>query len=168
MYCLHCEYCLHGCEGRTCPECGEAFNPDDPVTFLPERGDRLGLGPRVRWFLSAMFWAGWLYPPLWVASPYVAWLVAWLVLGYRPQPYLDDPKYIAPVVDVFYWLAMLMMIVMPAAFMLGVTAIGLHIVQKRRPLSTAALLGTLFIALWAMAILFLRWDPLRVGDWFMD
>ena len=34
MYCLACEYDLNGLETGNCPECGRAFEPADPDSFL--------------------------------------------------------------------------------------------------------------------------------------
>lgn len=33
MRCKHCRYRLDGLADNRCPECGEAFDPDDPTTF---------------------------------------------------------------------------------------------------------------------------------------
>jgi len=33
MRCKHCNYDLTGLADNRCPECGEAFDPDDPTTF---------------------------------------------------------------------------------------------------------------------------------------
>ena len=41
MYCKRCRYEVRGVESGACPECGRAFDPDDPRTFdpvLPRRG----------------------------------------------------------------------------------------------------------------------------------
>lgn len=32
--CLTCNYALHGLAEPRCPECGRAFDPDDPDTFM--------------------------------------------------------------------------------------------------------------------------------------
>ncbi len=34
MYCISCNFDLRGLPGNTCPECGSAFDPADPATFL--------------------------------------------------------------------------------------------------------------------------------------
>lgn len=57
--CLDCGYRLHGlCEPR-CPECGRAFDPENPNTFLDQQR------PKV-WFhdvKQAGFWVFWAKPP---------------------------------------------------------------------------------------------------------
>lgn len=40
--CLHCSYPLRGLPENVCPECGHAFDPTDPTTYLPKpRAGRL-------------------------------------------------------------------------------------------------------------------------------
>lgn len=36
MFCLACRYALRGLSRNRCPECGAAFDPDDPTTFLAQ------------------------------------------------------------------------------------------------------------------------------------
>ena len=33
IYCRKCGYILHGLLNQTCPECGRAFDPNDPSTY---------------------------------------------------------------------------------------------------------------------------------------
>ena len=35
MHCLDCDYSLHNLSENRCPECGRAFDPDDPTTYRP-------------------------------------------------------------------------------------------------------------------------------------
>ena len=40
MYCKACHYCLWGLEGgRSCPECGSGFDPEDDRSFRREKPD---------------------------------------------------------------------------------------------------------------------------------
>jgi hypothetical protein len=34
IYCKHCGYSLRGIESNECPECGEAFDLDDPASYI--------------------------------------------------------------------------------------------------------------------------------------
>ncbi len=40
MYCRTCKYELKGLQERCCPECGTAFDPNKPATYLRTRHQR--------------------------------------------------------------------------------------------------------------------------------
>ncbi len=123
-------------------------------------------GSSRRWLFLTV--ASWLYPVVLIASFYATWAIAWGMLGHMPRPSLDDPKYINGWVVVPYNITMLLVIAFPAALVGGVFWTAWSGVQRKlRSLTTASAL-TLLMALWIAAITFLRVDPLRVGDWFMD
>jgi len=44
--CLHCNYPLDAIDSTTCPECGRAFDPDDPSTFKRVLSDPVRLTRR--------------------------------------------------------------------------------------------------------------------------
>ncbi len=112
--------------------------------------------------------ATWLYPVVLIASFYATWVIAWGMLGHMPRPSLDDPKYISGWVVVPHDITTLLMIAFPGALAGGVFwTVWSGVQRKLRNLTTASAL-TLLITLWIAAITFLRVDPLRVGDWFMD
>ncbi len=50
MYCLGCQYDLRGLPERRCPECGRAFDPQDPATYL-----KVPTQPRP-YFLLVLIW----------------------------------------------------------------------------------------------------------------
>lgn len=56
--------------------------------------------PRRR--IEVAIWASCLQPVVVLLYLYATWITAWCVLGYRPRPSLDDPKFISPIVDVPY------------------------------------------------------------------
>ena len=123
-------------------------------------------GSSRRWLFLTV--ASCLYPVVLVASFYATWVVAWGMLGHMPRPSLDDPKYISGWLVVPYNITMLLLIAFPAALAGGVFWTLWSVVQRKfRSLTTASAL-TLLVALWIAAITFLRVDPWRVGDWFMD
>jgi len=107
----------------------------------------------------------WLYPGLLVAACYATWLVAWMVLGHMPRPWVDDPKSISILVDVPYMLVGLLLVAFPAAAIAGAVML-LSIPQRSW---VRRLFGcSLYIVIWIAVILFLCWDPLEVGTWLMD
>ncbi len=124
------------------------------ATLPPER-----VAPRLLDLLA------WFYPGLLILSLYGTWLMAWLTLGHMPRPSLDDPKRIGLGVDIAYLLAGLLLIGFPAAALLGVASqfFGTH-----RSWTKRILLGILLALTWVIVIMFLRWDPLLVGTWYMD
>ena len=110
----------------------------------------------------------WTYPITLVASFYLTWLIAWSILGHAPRPSLDDPKHISNWLAVPYYITVLLLIGFPAASLGGIAAtVWFGVVRKVRYSVILIWLGTLML-LWVAAIIFLRWDPLQVGNWFMD
>lgn len=91
-----------------------------------------GRGRRVR----AAAWVAALCPIALLASLYATWFTAWLVLGHRPRPDLDDPRLISPVVEGLNLSIGLLLMGMPSsvlvwiAAMIADTAVALK--QKRR------------------------------------
>jgi len=51
MRCLSCKYDLRNLSENRCPECGRVFDPNDPLTFLPDAGDRRPIGWIMIWLL---------------------------------------------------------------------------------------------------------------------
>lgn len=112
--------------------------------------------------ISALAWA---YPFVLMSGFYGTWLAAWLVLGHIPRPSLDDPARISWIVTILYGLTGLLLVAMLPALLIGAM---LKIFNFRYPLLRRFLHFGLFVMLWAVTILFLRWDPVRVIEWYMD
>lgn len=134
------------------------------------------LAPSGRKLLAAE-WVCSLYPLLILGSLYATWLTAWCVLGHRPRSSLDDPKSISPIVDVPYLSTFLLLygvvfILLLCPVLLSAEVADIISKGRDKPLKEAArrlvvpILWGLF--LWVSSIVLLRWDPLRVGDWYMD
>lgn len=87
MHCLTCNYDLSNLTERRCPECGRAFDPNDPSTFYSGRRLRLS-GWRVVFIVLA--WSS--APLLCVLAIHLVWIAARVELGYWPRPYQPDPK----------------------------------------------------------------------------
>src|SRR5687768_16767030 len=100
-----------------------------------------------------------------VVSLYVTWLTAWAVLGREPRPSLDDPKFISAWVDVPYCATVFMLVGFPIAAVVGILYSAWFGWKQGR---IALLLPFVHLASWIGALALLSWDPLAVGNWFMD
>lgn len=120
------------------------------------------LAARAIWWLALI---AWFYPAFLLAAIYGTWLMAWLVLGHMPRPSLDDPKYISIAVGIPYVLAGLLIVGFPAAAVAGVV---LQLFVAQRSWLRRFLWSTTSVVIWISIIALLRWDPLLVGQWYMD
>ncbi|MEY2546579.1 MAG: hypothetical protein QOG48_1696 [Verrucomicrobiota bacterium] len=108
------------------------------------------------------------YPFALVAALFATWFTARVSLGHWPRPSVDDPKQIGGWFDVPYTITGILLIPGLVAFIVAVAALVYR--AYRRPLERSRLLTTAVVSVLLMvaADLYLRWDPLRIGDWFMD
>ena len=60
MRCLSCHYSLEHLTENRCPECGRAFDPDDPATFGPQPPRALTWWQFCIW--TALFWSAIIIP----------------------------------------------------------------------------------------------------------
>ena len=99
---------------------------------------------------------------------YLTWLTGRFTLGYWPRPSLDDPKLIGAWVSILHTLTtVLLMVGFPvyAVIILKLLLRAFRDCSRRNRLllfsgfSCACMVGT---------VLFLKWDPLTVAEWFMD
>ncbi len=132
-----------------------------------EPGERYQPAPRnsVAMWLAAGI--GWIWPLTLWGCLHLSWLVAWIILGHRPSPSLDDPKFIddlGPFLD----LSIFAVVVAPWAAMaglLGTMCVG--VMRQMRP-GQAMLLVVAYGCLWAGAAMLLYWDPLMALQWYID
>jgi hypothetical protein len=113
--------------------------------------------------IRAVHAAALVFPLLPPAAEYGAYLLAWVKLGARPVPLLNDPEVLGPA----YYLSVLPLLLMPAGWMLALCSaemLWVHGESRGRVVTRAMLL----VMLWAAAIAFMRWDPWRVGEWWWD
>lgn len=62
IFCMACGYALRGLSGRTCPECGRAFDPADPATVTTVADSRRRRRQRwLRWAAIGLAAAGFVY-----------------------------------------------------------------------------------------------------------
>jgi len=106
------------------------------------------------------------YPLVAVGVLYVEWVVAWVVLGHPPRVSIDDPKEI-PELSWLNLVTTLALLVLIPAGCAAIVLVGLHaIYAERRHRLVAQVVGLL--TLWPGAFVLLRWDPLRVMEWWID
>ncbi len=115
------------------------------------------------------------YPLLWMGSLYATWFTARLVLGHRPRVYLDDPKFISPIVDVPYNATFLLLMGLPMALvscipLVFVRAIVMLVRREVRPWVGLAWI-VLPVLVWGFTIAVGRWDLFEantISAWFID
>lgn len=107
----------------------------------------------------------WLFPFIMLAAPYVTWVVAWMVLGHRPRPSLDDPTSVSTVATGVYTAAGCILLLAPGVAVAGVLW---QFMRTHTPILRRCLLAAVLCVTWVLCVFLLRWDPLRVMDWFMD
>lgn len=107
------------------------------------------------------------YPILILGVFHLFYCFAWFSLGHPPRPSLDDPKNISAFLSVCYLLPSLMLVVSPAVL---VGTVGIEIARGGLAcFDGARLLRLVFVfMIWVIAFAYVRWDPLRLFDWYMD
>ena len=103
-----------------------------------------------------------------VGALFATWIAARLTLGHWPRPSLDDPKEIGRWVDIPYDITCIFLVVGFPLFVAAVAALVFYAFRsssERTRLLTSAVLS---IAVMVGVVLFLRWDPLEISNWFMD
>jgi hypothetical protein len=114
--------------------------------------------------LEAASWASSLQPAVVLFYLYATWATAWCVLGHRPRPVFDDPKYISPIVDVPYVMFAFSLIF--GWVICACTGILLSAVCYARRSNVRPLMVVPFA--WLAGYFALIWDPLGVLYWYMD
>ncbi len=102
-----------------------------------------------------------------VGSIYVTWICAKFALGRWPRPYLDDPKSIE-IIGIPCLIAQLILLLLPiisGVLVFSPVYAWVRASPDRKARTLHAFVGLAFIA---VAIAALRWDPLRVTEWFFD
>ena len=116
------------------------------------------------WLVRAGIFAPW----VWYASVYLVWLVAWLTLGRRPRPLLDDPKHLGGWVDVAQTLSVGLFLLSFACFGAGfVVTILLGFLRRTTWQSAFLRLGALLLS-WILAVGFGRLNLGYVVAWYVD
>lgn len=108
-----------------------------------------------------------LHPILLHIGLYGAWLVAYGKLGHAPRTSWDDPK---ELLGVICFVSGLPIYLMGA----GVTAAGFSVLRRfylvltGRLRPSALVLAFVICAVWIASFALFRWDPIGVGEWWID
>jgi hypothetical protein len=113
------------------------------------------------------------YPLLCLSSIFATWLTAWFALGHCPRPYLDDPKYISPLVDVPLLLAQALGFgLYPSPWICVVFVIADNVRSTRqgskREAQTGPFLLVILPLVWCLTFVLLFCDPGQWVSWFID
>lgn len=122
--------------------------------------------PIDRRLLTAIHVSAVVYPFLLLAAQYGAWLLGWLILGYRPMyGKWPDPTQLF---GYFIHCAVLLLSVsFPLGMMLGLGSVVMLCVTLRAP-GRAILWAMILAGLWVAFFRLVWWDPLGVGEWLID
>ena len=93
----------------------------------------------------------------------------WVILGHRPRPMLDDPKYIGGLMNIAYFLPGFLLMGLPILAPLGLAAsFSLPSRTQSFRYGIAATLAAIYIMACSGVIMLLRQDPGRVVEWWFD
>jgi hypothetical protein len=131
------------------------------------------IAARTAWsWITVAAWLSSLYPFLLLSSLDTTWLTAWFVLGHRPRPSPDDPKFISPLVSLPHGLTWSLIVGFGPALAICIILVLLSAyfcISRERDWAVATI--SRFVVpplLWLSAFGLLGWDPGRVVYWFMD
>jgi hypothetical protein len=105
------------------------------------------------------------YPILLVGQFYASWLLAWVILGRQPRVSWDDPY---ETVGMPYVLGGLLVPCLFAAAGITLGSLIARFVRRDAPGWRSLALAILTVGIWIAALALLRWDPLRVCEWWID
>jgi hypothetical protein len=94
----------------------------------------------------------------------IEWAVAWICLGRRPVPSVDDPGEIEGLPSVLGWLTGASLVLLPVTLLAVPLAWAIHRGESR--IGKILVVSTLLLALSSMVIL--RSDPLGITSWWFD
>ena len=162
-YCKSCRYDLRGSMEPVCPECGRAFDPDDPDSFFTRPNQNTLL---LQWVLTL---AAIVFPVVASLAPRICYWEVRMKLGYWPRAYHD--RHIDLVDPVLLKCTQFIFGLFPY-FMLG--AVGVfafslykHIFAKPRNISSAFFCVAI-PTVWILFIVEFVNDPMDIWAWFLD
>lgn len=108
------------------------------------------------------------YPLALPLAFFATWLAGRWSLGHWPQPSLDDPKTIGLWVDVPYAVTQLLLFVGLPLFLVCAVALIAESWRDKPRLASAQWKSAAALAFMLASLAVLRWDPLRMVEWFAD
>ena len=164
MFCKVCDYSLTATSEHRCPECGTAFDPNDPELqqtglrrhTLPNRGIRV-----VGWALTAYAW-------LFALTPLLAWLPQELRDPQGAGPW-NHPGLVGSVLRLLWWPGLLTLCFtwLPlAVFALGSWLVYLNNSSRSRNLRQLWFMLSLVAC--ASIILYFTHGGRIVMEWWLD
>ena len=165
MYCKKCFYNLTGTQEHICPECGRDFDQSNSSTYLASPGARFG---KLNWMTAILA----SMPVVLVITVLLTWSLAWIALGHRPVPWIDDPKGIdSAIVQSSYFATMMLIMALPPALLLTIVMLmvsGFRCILDRQRLRGFLILLAYVVASVSLAYLLLTILPASIGKWLMD
>ena len=110
-----------------------------------------------------------IFPIVLVLFFYFTWLAGRVSLGHWPAPHIDDPKFIEG-----FWMwtydltAILFYIGIPASFLCAIVSLIRCLITNSTNWRNRVAEVIVGFGLLVLAIVFLRWDPNNVIEWFFD
>lgn len=143
-----------------------AINPYEasPIDDRQEVSEATGgRGLAIAWSLAFF------YPLIAVAFVYLYWGLAWVLLGHRPRPSVDDPKDIGVAIDFVYNIGILLVVLLPPMSVGSLVCAILCPIRSLRErrfgrLMLAIANAFIFYCVWKLV----KFDPGHVFEWFFD
>lgn len=116
-----------------------------------------------------VWWIGMLYPVLATCPVYLTWLLAWVFLGHRPQPSVDDPLSINALMDCVHFASILLSVPFPMLSLFGLlAAVQCPIASIRQSRIKLAVIICSYILMYVGVMAWVRSDPGQVFMWWLD
>lgn len=149
-----------------------AMADTNPYVVASETSPERPPGDTVSWItrVKLIIWlVAFFYPVLVALSVYVSWLVAWICLGHKPRPSLDDPSRIGGAMDLAYFVSALAFISAPVMIPLCFfSSFGCPLRLSKKPPLQCLFQALIYIALCGAFIATVRNDPGDVFNWWFD
>ena len=143
-----------------------AINPNEASSVDDLGKEDESAGIRVGAFVWSL---AFFYPVIATFSVYFYWIVAWLLLGHRPRPSVDDPKEVGWAMGYVYNIVLIMVVLLPPMSVGGLVWAILCPIRSLRERRFGRVMivvayALLAFSVWKLATL----DPGQVFEWFID